>query len=262
MSQIFESVRLALASIWANKLRSMLTLLGNIVAVGSIITVVALITGVNSAVSDAIVSDLGADSFTVQRMGFTQNEDDFERQRNNPIVTVDDAEAIKRFGQTISAVMAQGTQRAAVAFRDEELESVTVQGVSAEYLEFSTFNAERGRMISAIEIDRKRPVALLGWGVADRLFGSADPIDKTIRVAGVNFRVVGVSEKKGAAFGNSLDEFVIIPLGSFQKLFGTRRSLELMVKPRDAALVELAKDESRTALRVERRLKPSEPDNF
>ena len=113
MSQIFESVRLALSSIWANKLRSLLTLLGNIVAVASIITVVALITGVNGAVSDAIVSDLGADSFTVQRMGFTQNEDDFERMRNNPIVTTDDAEAIKRFSQTVSAVMAQGNQRVA-----------------------------------------------------------------------------------------------------------------------------------------------------
>ena len=91
MSQLFESVMLALASIWANKLRSMLTLLGNIVAVSSIITVVALITGVNAAVTDAIVSDLGADSFTIQRMGITQNEDDFERMRNNPLVTVDDA---------------------------------------------------------------------------------------------------------------------------------------------------------------------------
>src|SRR4029453_9107375 len=100
------------------------------------------------------------------------------------------------------------------------------------------------------------------WGVADRLFGTADPIDKVIRVAGVNFRVLGVSAKKGAAFGNSLDEFVIIPLGSFQKLFGTRRTLELMIKPRDPTLVDLGKNESRTALRIERRLKPREPDNF
>ncbi len=102
MSQLFESVVLALASIWANKLRSMLTLLGNIVAVSSIITVVALITGVNAAVTDAIVSDLGADSFTIQRMGITQNEDDFERMRNNPLVTMEDAargEAVRDLGR-------------------------------------------------------------------------------------------------------------------------------------------------------------------
>ena len=262
MTQVLESVRLALSSIWANKLRSLLTLLGNIVAVSSIITVVALITGVNGAVTDAIVSDLGADSFTVQRMGITQNEDDFERQRNNPLVTVDDAEAIKKFSETVSAVMAQGTQNASVAYRTVELESVRIQGVSEEYLEFATFDAERGRMMSPIEIERNRPVALLGWGTADRLFSSSDPLDKTIRVAGVNFRIVGVSAKKGAVFGNSLDDFVVIPLGSFQKLFGTRRSLELMIKPRDPVLASMAKDEVRTALRIERRLKPAQPDNF
>ncbi|MDP2054520.1 MAG: ABC transporter permease [Acidobacteriota bacterium] len=262
MSQLYESIVLALDSIWANKLRSLLTLLGNIVAVSSIITVVALITGVNLAVTDAIVSDLGADSFTVQRMGITQNEDEFERMRNNPLVTLKDATAIKRFGEAVESVMAQAQTSTRVAYRDEELESVRVQGVSAEYLDFTTFDAERGRMVTPTEVNRRRQVALIGWGVADRLFGAADPLDKTIRIAGVPFRVVGVSKKKGAAFGQSLDEFVVIPLGSFQKLFGARQSLQIMIKPRDATLAGIAKDETRVALRVERGLKPAEPDNF
>ena len=262
MSQVIESIRLALSSIWANKLRSLLTLLGNIVAVSSIITVVALITGVNGAVTDAIVSDLGADSFVIQRTGLTQNEDEFERQRNNPTVTLEDAAAVRRFSTVVNAVMAQAQQRTRVAYRDEELESVQVQGVTEEYLDFTTFDAERGRMISPVEIRRKRYVALLGWQTADRLFAAADPIDKQIRVAGVSFRVVGVSAKKGSAFGNSLDEFVIVPLGTYQKLFGSRQSLQLMVRPRDPSLVQQAKDEARVAMRVERRLKPSEPDNF
>ena len=109
-----------------------------------------------------------------------------------------------------------------------------MQGVTERYLEFSTFDAERGRMMSPIEVARNRPVALIGWQVADRLFGPEDPLDKTIKVAGVPFRIVGVSAKKGAFFGNSLDEFVVIPLGKYQKLFGSRQSLALMVKPRDA----------------------------
>ena len=262
MSQLFESIVLALASIWANKLRSLLTLLGNIVAVSSIITVVALITGVNEAVTDAIVSDLGADSFTVQRMGITQNEDDFERMRNNPIITLKDAQAVKRFGESIGSVMAQAQTMSRVSYRDEELESVQIQGVSEEYLDFTTFDAERGRMVTPTEISRKRLVTLIGWQIADRLFGGADPLDKQIRIAGVPFTVVGVSKKKGAAFGQSLDEFVVIPLGSYQKLFGARQSLALMVKPRNETLVDLAKDETRVALRVERGLTPAEPDNF
>ncbi len=262
MSQLFESVMLALDSIWANKLRSLLTLLGNIVAVSSIITVVALLTGVNEAVTDAIVSDLGADSFTVTRMGITQNEDDFERMRNNPLITLKDATAIKRFGQSVQSVMAQAQTGTRVAYRDEELESIQVQGVSEEYLDFTTFDAERGRMVTPTEVSRKRQVALIGWGVADRLFGAADPLDKEIRIAGVPYTVVGVSKKKGAAFGQSLDAFVVIPLGSFQKLFGARPSLSVMVKPRDATLAAMAKDEARVALRMERGLKPAEPDNF
>lgn len=262
MSQILESVRLALASIWSNKLRSMLTLLGNIVAVSSIITVVALITGVNQAVTDAIVSDLGADSFTIQRMGITQNEDEFERMRNNPQVTMQDALAVKRFAGSVRSIMAQAQTQTRVAYRDEELETLTVQGVSEDYIDFATFDAERGRMITPTEVTRKRPVALIGWGTADRLFKGADPLEKQIKVAGVPFTVVGVSKKKGASFGQSLDEFVVIPLGQYQKLFGARQSLALMVKPRDATLASYAKDEARVALRVDRGLKPNQPDNF
>ena len=262
MQQLWESVKLALSSIWANKLRSMLTLLGNIVAVSSIIAVVALIRGVNGAVSDAIVSDLGADTFTISRMGIVRNEDERDRQRNNPRITADEAGAIERFGTSIGAVMAQAQQNASVAYRAEELESIQIQGVTERYLEFSTFDAERGRMMSPIEVARSRPVALLGWQIADRLFGAEDPLDKTIKVAGVPFRVVGVSAKKGSFFGNSLDEFVVIPLGRYQKLFGSRQSLSLMVKPRDPAQVSMARDEARTALRVARHLGPGEEDNF
>jgi putative ABC transport system permease protein len=224
--------------------------------------VVALITGVNEAVSDAIVGRLGADSFSIQRMGMTQNEDDFERMRNNPLVTLQDATAIKRFATSVSAIMAQAQTQTRVAYHDEELETMQVQGVSEDYIDFETFDAEQGRMVTPMEIRRKRPVTLIGWGTADRLFKGADPLNKQIKIAGVPFTVVGVSKKKGATFGQSLDEFVVIPLGQFQKLFGTRQSLSLMVKPRDATLATYARDEARVALRIDRGLKPGQPDNF
>ena len=262
MVQIFESIMLALSSIWANKLRSLLTLLGNIVAVSSIITVVSLIQGMNATVSNAVVSDLGADTFTIDRMGVTTNEEDLDRARNNPRITIEEAEAIESFSPYIQSVMAQANSSAPIAYGTEELESVRIQGVSGDYADFSTFDAERGRMISPTEVERSRPVVILGWDVADRLFGQADPIDKVIRIRGVHFRVIGVSEKKGAVFGNSMDSFAVIPLGAFRKLFGARQSLQIMVKPRDASLVAAAKDDARVALRVKRRLEPSEPDNF
>ena len=158
MSQIFESIRLALSSIWANKLRSLLTLLGNIVAVSSIITVVSLIQGMNATVSDAVMSDLGADTFTIDRMGMITSEEEMDRARNNPRVTIEEAEAIERFSDNIQSVMAQATTSAPIAYGNEEIESVRIQGVSGDYADFSTFDAERGRMISPTEIERSRPV--------------------------------------------------------------------------------------------------------
>ena len=262
MAQVFESIKLALSSIWANKLRSLLTLLGNIVAVSSIITVVSLIQGLNTTVSNAVVSDLGADTFTIDRMGVITNEEEMERAANNPRVTLDEAEAIERFSDNIQSVMAQANSSAPIAYGNEEIESVRIQGVSGDYTDFSTFDAERGRMISPTEIDRNRPVVILGWDIADKLFAGADPLEKVVRIRGVHFRVIGVSEKKGAIFGNSMDSFAVIPLGAFRKLFGARQTLQVMVRPRDAALVQAAKDDARVALRVRRRLEPAEPDNF
>jgi putative ABC transport system permease protein len=208
------------------------------------------------------VSDLGADAFTIQRMGIVRNADEADKQRNNPRVTLDDARAVRKFGETIDAVMAQAQTSTTVGYQTEELQSIQVQGVSEDYIEFTTFDAERGRMISPIEIERNRPVAILGYQVAERLFGASDPLEKIIKIAGIPFVVVGISAKKGAVFGNSLDEFVVIPLGQYQKLFGSRQSLALMVKPRSPDLASQAKDEARTAMRIARRLKPRDDDNF
>jgi putative ABC transport system permease protein len=158
--------------------------------------------------------------------------------------------------------MAQAQRRGQVAYKDVVLDSVQIQGVTKEYVSFETFDAERGRMMTSAEVERNRPLAILGWQAADRLFGQADPIDKVIRIEGVHFRVVGVSERKGSFLGGSLDEFAVIPLGVYQKLYGARQSLSLIVKPRDPSVIQAAMDDATVAMRVERRLKPREVDNF
>jgi putative ABC transport system permease protein len=262
VNQVIDSIVIALQAIWANKLRSFMTVLGNIVAVTSIVTVVTLIQGMNAMVSTAIVDDVGADSFTIQRLPPIRSEDDEERTRNNPILTLDEAEAIRGYSPRIGAVMAQAQRGATVSYRTAEIENVQIQGVTSDFGQFTSFNAERGRLISPVEVDHSRPVAVIGWDIADELFGQTDALDKSIRVAGVPFRVVGVSEKKGSFFGSSQDAFVVIPLGAYQKLFGARQSLQIMVKPRTPQEIQAAKDDATVALRVERRLEPGESDNF
>jgi len=260
--QIFESIRLALQTIWGNKLRSLMTVLGNIVAVGSIVTVVSLIQGMNAMVSNAIVTQVGADAFTIQRVPITRTDDDIERVRANPLLTLPEAEAIRSFSPTIRSVMAQAQQNASVSYRDQVLDQVTIQGVTSDYLDFANFDAGRGRMMSAVEVDRNRPVVLLGTDTALHLFGDANPLDRTIQIVGVHFRVVGVSTKKGGFFGTSLDSFAVIPLGAYMKLFGARPSLALLVKPVTPALLPMAMDDATVALRVARRLKGSQENNF
>ena len=262
MNQIIDSIIIALQAIWANKLRSFMTVLGNIVAVTSIVTVVTLIQGMNGMVADALVSDIGADSFTIQRRPPIFNEDDEERARNNPMITIEEADAIRAFSPIIASVAAQASRNANVSYRTEEIDNAQIQGVTSSYIDFSTFSAETGRMMSPVEVDRGQPVALLGWGLADRLFNDINPLDKTIKIAGVNFRVVGVSEQKGSFFGNSQDNFAVIPLGAYQRLFGARQSLQLMVKPVTTDVMPSAMDDATVALRVKRRLKPTDPDNF
>jgi putative ABC transport system permease protein len=262
MHQILESIAIALRSIWANKLRSFMTVLGNIVAVTSIVTVVSLIQGMNAMVSQAIVTDVGADAFTIQRLPPVRTADDEERTRNNPRVTLAEADAIRRFSPSIRSVMAQAQNRGTVTYRDQVLENIQIQGVTPEYLDFASFDAERGRMMSATEVDRNHPVVLLGWDVADQLFGELNPLDQTILIQGAHFRVVGVSARKGGMFGASMDGFAVIPLGAHTKLFGSRQSLQLMVKPVSSAALQPAMDDATVALRVTRGLKPAEPDNF
>jgi putative ABC transport system permease protein len=263
VNQFFEAAMIALGAIWANKLRTFLTVLGNIVAVTSIIAVVSLVQGMNGYVTTAILSGVGADNFTIQRMPIVRSEADEERVRNNPRITLNEAAAVRKYSENVAAVAAQTQSRATMAYGSESIEGAQVQGVSRDYVNFGTFNAELGRLISPAEIDAHRPVTVLGWEVADKLFGPADPVEKTIKIGNLHFRVVGISEKKGSFFGNSQDNFAIIPLGVFRKMFGSRMfGMQLLVKPKTPELVQTAMDDATVALRIERRLRPNEPDNF
>jgi putative ABC transport system permease protein len=261
MYQVVESLKIALAAIWANKLRAFLTVLGNIVAVTSIIAVVSLVQGINDYVSDAIQSDLGVGTFSVQRFGLITSEEEFEKVAGNPDVTEKDATAVRR-ADLVKVVMSQASSSGDIRYKGQLIESVSVYGVSRDYAEFGGYKIERGRLVTPMEIDRKRPVAIIGWDVADKLFPDADPIDKAITVAGMHVTVVGVNEKKGSFFGNSQDQFVLIPIGLSSKLFGARQRIELTAKPASPDLTERAMDEATVALRIERRLKPSKPNNF
>jgi putative ABC transport system permease protein len=263
MNQLVDAIKVALSSVWTNKLRSFMMVLGNVVAVTSIIAVVSLIRGMDTYVSNAIIGEVGADTFRVERIGLITDDEQMERaRRRNPIVTLADLQAIREFSDHVTAVMAEAGAGANISFGETELENTRVRGVSPEYAEFSGYTPAIGRIPSRIEVERKRPVVLLGWDTAENLFKGRNPIDQMVRIRSGHFRVVGVAEKKGSVFGDSQDEFAVIPLGAFQKLFGARQSLTLSVKPVEPARLSPAMEDTRVALRIKRHLGPKEDDNF
>ncbi len=259
---IGEMIRVALGAIWVNKLRSFLTILGNVIAVGSIVTLVSLIQGITDEVTSIILTEVGADAFLIERVGLITSEADQERTRGNPRITLDDFEALRQSNGAFAAVMAQGSRRGTIRYGERLLESVRIRGVTEDFARFPEFNAERGRIPTPNEVQRRRNVALLGWATADRLFDGTDPLQRTITIEGVHFRVVGVSNKKGSMFGQSLDEFAVVPLSAYQRLFGSRAGLSIMVRPTDPDTIERAMDEATVALRIKRRLRAREDNNF
>ena len=263
MNKFIESALIALDAIWSSKLRSFMTVLGNIVAVTSIIAVVSLIQGLNASVKEAILNQAGADSFNIQQFPITRSDEEFDKVRNNPRITPTDARAVRRYSELASAVMLDSGGGGRITYRDRSIDQTRITGVTGEYVNFSSYDAERGRLMSPTEVDTARPVAVIGWSTADRLFGTEiDPLEKIIQIEGVHFRVVGVSAKRGALLGQSQDQFAVIPLGQFQMIFGSRRQLSMTVKPKDVSLIKEAIDEATVALRSARRLKPKQADNF
>jgi putative ABC transport system permease protein len=263
LSKYLDAAGIALSAIWGAKLRSLMTVLGNIVAVTSIIAVVSLIQGLNASVREAILNEAGADSFNVQQFGIVRSDEEFLKVQSNPRISALDAAAVRRYSPLASAVMLSSQSRGRITYRDVSLDSVEITGVTPEYVNFSNYDAERGRLISPTEVEFARPAVVLGWQTAERLFGpDVEPLDKVVQLEGVHFRVVGVSAKRGTLLGQSRDEFAVIPLGQFNQLFGARRQLTMAVKPRDLSHIATAMDETTLALRISRRLKPSQPDNF
>ena len=262
MLQFLESAAIAIQEIWANKIRSLLTVLGNIVAVTSIIAVVSLVQGLNASVKDAFTSQAGTDAFSVQQRGVALTNDDAERQQSNPRISLGEAAAIRAYGAGIGLVMAEADTSTDVKYASQSLDSVTIRGVSKEFNSLATTNIERGRPITSTEFDAGRNVTVLGFDTADRLFGPVEPLDKTVVIQGTHFTVVGVSASKGAILGQSQDEFAVIPLVAFRRLVGTAPSLQLTVMPAEGHPVPAAMDDATLAMRIQRRLRPRQPDNF
>jgi putative ABC transport system permease protein len=260
--RLHEAFVSALQSLRANKLRSFLTLLGVIIAVVSIIAVVTVIQGLNAKVTD-VFTGRGADVFEVDKFGaVVTSQREWERLQRRPDVTRADAEALRRRGHAVDYVSAKVEGRAPASFRDRKIEQAEVQGLGEEYSFLSEFEIARGRHMTPTEIAHSTPVTVVGPNVVRELFRGEEPLGKRIKVGSLVFTIVGVARERGSILGVGQDDFVAIPLGAYLKMKGTRQSLTLAVKPRSPDLLEEAIAETRVILRMQRHLRPGDPDDF
>lgn len=259
---VVESTRLAIESIWANRLRSFLTLLGVIIGIASIIATAAVIHGLNLYVAEKL-SNLGKGVFTVQRIGLITNREQFlEAIRRNKRLLPADARAIAERAPLAEAVAWETHAQTDLKRGEHELRDTDVGGITPEILEIEPYDVEQGRMLSTNDEERSAPVVFLGAEVVERLFPNADPIGKQLRVSGMDLTVVGSAVKKGSFLGFSQDNYVKIPFSLHRKLYGSRGSINISVKTADGATIEDAMDEVRAVLRARHHLRPRDPDDF
>lgn len=259
--QFLESIGVALKSLVTNKLRSILTLIGIIIGVMTVIAVVSIIAGMNKYVASQINS-LGTTTFFVSKFGIIMNDEQWHEAMKRKDLTLQDMEAIQKSCQLCWKVGAEATAFRKVKRGDKYISDVAVQGSTANITEISDYDLASGRYPTEFENERNRNVALVGWEIADNLFPGQDPLDKDVKIGNYYFRIVGVTKKKGTFLGQNQDNFVMIPITTFNKLFGTRRFMSLFVKVENFGSMEEAQDQTRLVLRTRRNVPYNKPDDF
>ena len=259
-----EALKLALESLRSHKLRSFLTLLGIIFGVATVITVVAVIEGFNAYVDEKI-ANIGTNAFSIQRFSisdFSSVEQLNKAKRRNKDIRVDDLKALKKLGSPVRDAGGRSATLGDIKYKDEELLNVQVNATTPNIAEIENIEEQVGRYFFDAEEENRRFVTFIGSEVAEKLFPVEDPIGKTIKIDGRTFKVVGVGKELGSAFGQTRDMYVSMPLSTFLSIYGIRRSIGISVTSTSPETYEDAIEEARTLMRVRRKLKPSEEDNF
>jgi putative ABC transport system permease protein len=264
--QFSEAVKLALDALWANKMRSILTLLGVVISIASVITVVTLTNGAKQFVTSKINS-YGAAVVTVSKMPQTfitlEEYLEFQKRKN---VTIDDYRAIVNGCRSCASVGAQRSSTGKVVYGTQSTTDTTIRGWTWTMPPISNQNIVLGRSFTEAEDEHSAHVAIVGADIVDNMLGTGDPLGKEIRVDGEPYTVIGVGEAQGKMFGNSMDNWVAVPLTAYLSeygAYGDAASVTIFVDTGGGGeVMDSVMDELRTVMRIQRHLKPGDGDAF
>jgi len=261
---ISEAIKIAFLSLWANKLRSALTLLGVVIGVAAVIAVVTFVNGINGYVATKIFN-LGADVFIVFKVSpAVTNIDKFLDGEKRKDLTMEDYKAVIEACKHCEWVgAALRNESGHVKYGEQSISDTLVRGMTPSMVTILDIDLTAGRMINDIDVRNNSAVVVIGPDIVDNLMPGTDPINKEIRVDGWVYRVIGVGKRKGKTLGQSLDNYAIMPITSFQKQNGSHTSIRISGKAAaSGAGFEAAMDETRAILRARRHVHPGDDDNF
>jgi len=261
--KLIEAFKLALQSLWGNKLRSILTLLGVVIGIASVITVVTLTNGAKQFVTSKINS-YGAAIVTVSKMPQTfmtmQEYLEFQKRRD---ITFDDYRTVVSDCKSCMSVGAERTTTGSVVYGSHSTTDTEIRGWTWTMPPISNLDIALGRSFTASEDEHSALVAVVGADIVNNVLGPGDPLGKEVRVGGEPYTVIGVGEAKGNLFGVSMDNWVAIPLDGFLQRYGSNASLNIYVDSGGGGeVMEVVADELRTIMRIRRHLAPGIPDTF
>ena len=262
---ILESMRIALQSLWANKMRSVLTLLGVVIGVAAVIAVVTFVSGVNGYVAEKIFN-LGADVFFASKTpSVITNVDQFLEVQKRKRLTLEDYQAVADGCKSCKAVgAAANIGNGHIKYETRGSSDTRVRGWTPSMASIYDLDVIAGRSITDADNDTASHVAVIGHDIFDNLMPGADPLGKEIRVDGEVFTVVGLAKKEGKTLGQSRDNWVMVPITSWQRMYGDRKnSVEIWAKAYGVgSVLESGMDEVRVILRARRHDPPGKPDSF
>ncbi|MFZ3217222.1 MAG: ABC transporter permease [Candidatus Acidiferrales bacterium] len=262
LTALRETIWIALDTLRAHKLRTFLTLLGVILAVTTLVAVISVLNGLNVYVANK-VANLGANAFVIDRIGIVTNQREWFNARKRPPLDMDDLEALRAGMKLADTIAGEQNTIADVRHANDLSEDVTIMGATPTFAPIRDIDVSNGRLLTDIDETHRAGVCIIGADVANKLFPGVDPVGKEIRAGQGQYVIVGVATPKGNVLGQSQDNFVMIPLGTYRKEWlAPDDSIAFFVQARGPEWMDAAEDEARVILRSRRHVPYRSEDNF
>jgi len=261
--QFSEAFRLALQSLWGNKLRTILTLIGVVMGVASVIMVITLVNGANTYVSTKLVSH-GADVFTVRQMpGVIFSAEEYYKFQKRKVLRNEDYEAIQDGCKECGDVGVRLDRTGSVIYGTHSSTDTDIRGMTWSMVTLDNLDIALGRGFTPTDDSKATHNVIVGYDVVDNLLGGGDPLGKEIRVAGIPYTIIGVGDRQGKMLGQSQDNWVAVPMTTYQQTYGYNDSLDIYARAGGTPeSMEQAKDEVRVIMRSRRHNAVGQPDDF